>query len=181
MVAFQHGGRLHSGDIGASVWLGQTIARDFRAGRLWHEILLLLRFRAPLKQRHRVETGVNADDHAQGRVNALQFFADHRQTQVIEARAAVFLRQTHAQKSQFTHPFDDWNHMLGGASVGACAFTIPFLNKRGDFFFGEIAHGLAQHGVGFVEKKSVVGCPVNHIGLYLVLAIKTRRSIASGQ
>src|SRR3954454_6778519 len=105
-VTFAPRRRPHRRDVGAGVRLGQAEACELLALRLWRQPPLLLVLRAVLEQRERVEADVHRDQRAERRLAALDLLARERLRHVVEARAAVLLRQDDAEDPELRHALD---------------------------------------------------------------------------
>ena len=100
----------------------------------------------PLHQRQRVEPDMDAHDHAEGGVGALQLLAQDAEADVVHASAAPALPDGRAQEPQLAHLLED--------VAADLALRVPLADVRLDLGRGEVAHRLL-HELVLVRQREV--------------------------
>ena len=101
------GARRHRARIGAVVGLGEAEAAEQLGGRHLRQIFAPLRFAAIGVDRLHGERGLHRHRRAEAGIDALQFARDQAVADVVEAGAAVFLRDGRAEQPELAHFAED--------------------------------------------------------------------------
>ena len=128
------GGGLEVRGVGSDVGLGQAERRELLAARLRHEPAPALLLRPPLQDRQRVESDVDALDHAERGVGPLELLAQEREGDVVGPGAAVVGRDGRSEEAQTPQLLEDLPMDL--------ALLVPRPDERQDLRFGELARRL---------------------------------------
>ena len=105
-VALEAGGRLHRGHVRSGRGLGEAEAGDLLAARLRDEPALLLLLARVAEERERVQTDVDRDQRAEGRLAALDLLARERLRDEVEPGPAVLLRDRDPEDAELGHALD---------------------------------------------------------------------------
>ena len=106
-LAIATGGGREVARVGADARLGQPERGELLALRLGHQPALPLLLGAPLQEGQRVQPDVDALDDPERRVGPLELLAQHREADVVHARAAVALGDRRAQEPELGHAAED--------------------------------------------------------------------------
>ena len=93
----------------------RAVGRDLLPLRLRDEVTLLLVLGPPRQKRQGVQTQMHRQNHAQRRVDVLEFLAGQAEADVVHAGAAVLGGHRHAEQTQFRHLGQDPAIELVGA------------------------------------------------------------------
>ena len=127
------------GGVRADARLGQAERGQLLAARLRHEPALLLLLGRPTAERQRVEPDVDAHDHAEGRVGALELLAQDAQADVVHAR-----RRRSAPGS--ARPGSRARPSASKTSRWTSSRCVPLADVGRDLGRGELAHRLPGRG-----------------------------------
>ncbi len=128
------GGGLEVRGVGSDVGLGQAERRELLAARLRDEPAPALLLGPPLQDRQRVESDVDALDHAERGVGPLELLAQEREGDVVGPGAAVVGRDGRSEEAQTPQLLEDLPMDL--------ALLVPRPDERQDLRFGELARRL---------------------------------------
>ena len=138
-IAIPAGGGLHGGHVRAHAGFGERTAADFGSAGDGRQQTPLLLLGAPLEEGHPTQPGMDGHCHAQDAIDRFEFLAGQAKREIVQALAAVTGRKADAEDAQFTHTFEhEGNRLL---------LAVVFLDDRGDFLLGEIAHHFLRHFV----------------------------------
>ena len=125
------------------VRLGQAEATNpFTRCEFW-QVLLLLGFSTEFIDRHHHQRGLHAHHRAITRIDALDFSGDQAVADVVQAAAAILLRNGCTQQADFTHLAEDCRI---GFLMAEC-----FKNTRRELLLSELLGGVADHAFFFGE------------------------------
>ena len=85
------------------IGLGEAEATNPLAGRELRQVFLSLRLRAELQDRQHHQRGLHAHHRAIAGVDALDLARDQPVTDVVQPRAAVFIRNGRPEQAEFAH------------------------------------------------------------------------------
>ena len=135
------GARRHRAGIGAVVGLGQAETAEQLGGRHPGQVFAALRLAAVGVDRLHGERGLHRHGGAEAGIDPLQFARDQPVADVIEAGAAVFLRNGRAEQPERAHLALD-RRVVALVAVG-------FDHTRQQLLLRIVARGVAHHALFF--------------------------------
>ena len=161
----------HRAGIGAVVRFRQPEAADPFAGRQLGQVFLLLRFGAELVDRHHHQRGLDAHHRPVAGVHRLDLARDQAVADVVEAGAAILLRDGRTEQAEFAHLVEDASI---GVLVAKCVLD-PRLKALGGVGEG----GLPHHPFLFAQLlRQIEGVvPIEYAGIgvcHVFLLVRAR-------
>ena len=152
-VAVAASGRGEVAGVRADARLREAERGELLALRLGHEPALLLLVRPPLHEGQRVQPDVDALDDPEGGVGPLELLADHREADVVHARAAPAGVDGRAEQAELAHARE---HLAVDL-----ALLVPLADVRQDLGLGELTDRLLDEAVlvgrAEVDHRRILG------------------------